>query len=84
MDDIRYDPNGRMIYHPKIHFSHGIAMTEYEVAYLCKFWEFDGRKLVSMSLGKTEPALGKKYNEVRSDGRLGYYRNLWDSYLEEE
>lgn len=83
-ENVQYDRNGRMLYHPDFHFAHGKRMTEYELAYLCKFWSFDERIFISMSLGKTESVLSNKYNQLDRDGRLRHYRQVWDSYFEEE
>lgn len=59
-------------------------MSDYELAYLCKFWEYDGRAIMSMALGKTESVLTNKYWQISRDGKLGHYRRLWDSYFEED
>ena len=75
-DDIKINNYGRMVYHPDFHFNHGKKFTEAELEYLCKFWESDGRRVMSYALGKTEVTLQQKVNVLRKQGKFEYYKNL--------
>ncbi len=75
-DEFQYDELGRLKFHPKIHFANGKPMTESELEYLCKFYECDGAKSISMALGKTEMSITNKFNELKKNGKYHYYRTL--------
>ena len=73
---IEYDKYGRMAYNPMFHTSHGIPFTEEEKEYLCKFYEYDGAKMMSMAIGKTEKVIQKTVYELREKGLFEFYRKL--------
>lgn len=75
-EEIQYDPQGRMLYHPDFHEKSGKPFTEEELEYLCKFYETDGRQMMSFALGRTEAAIGEKFNKLKKQGRFDYYKNL--------
>ena len=74
--EITYDSSGRMNYHPDFHTEHGKPLTEEELEYLCKYYEFDGRQMMSMALGKTEKVVSHVVNKLRKSGKFEYYRKL--------
>lgn len=75
-DDVQFDHFGRMIYHPEFHDRHGETFTEEELEYLCKYWEYDGQRLMAYALGRTEHVLRNKVYYLRKNGKLDYYKNL--------
>lgn len=74
--EVQYDSCNRLIYHPEFHPNHGKPMTEKELEYLCKYYDFDGAKSISMGLGRTEKAVAYKVQQLKKDGRFEYYKHL--------
>ncbi|CAI8948290.1 DNA-entry nuclease [Brevibacillus sp. IT-7CA2] len=75
-----FDNLGRMKFHPDYHDNHGKRFDEEELCYLAKFYKHDGRRAMSMALGRPELTVQKKYLELQKAGRLPYYKNL-DYYV---
>ncbi len=74
--EISFDRFGRMNYHPDFHFNHCKTMSEEELEYLCKFWEFDNCRTVAFALGRTEHSLDSTVNKLKKSGLYEYYKNL--------
>lgn len=77
MNELNLDKYGRMYYTPEFHFNNNVRMTDEELAYMCRFYEFDGRRSVSFALGRAETAIAEKYSRLERTGKAAYYRNLW-------
>lgn len=75
-DEIIYDKQGRMCYHPKFHFNHGKPFTESELEYICKFYEVDEARTISFAIGRTEHTIRSKVDILRKKGLFEYYRTL--------
>jgi hypothetical protein len=75
-EGLDFDRYGRMRYHPDYHFSHGKKMSEAELEYLCKFYEFDHARHLAFALGRTEHTLRIKVDALKRKGLYGYYKNL--------
>lgn len=75
-DGLQYDRLGRMKYHPDFHDNHGKRFSDEELCYLAKFYKFDGRRHVSLALGRPEGPVQKKYLELLHSKRLDFYKNL--------
>ncbi|WP_052523802.1 hypothetical protein [Geobacillus kaustophilus] len=73
---IEYDRWGRMKYHPEFHHNQGKPFTESDLEYLCKFYEIDGPKSISLALGKTERTIRTKVDQLKKRGLYEYYKNL--------
>ena len=74
---IEYDTNGRIKYNPEFHFNRGKELSDYEKAYLCHYWEWDGAKSLSYSLGKTEAALQTLIKKMKKNGDYEHYKQVW-------
>lgn len=79
-DGIAYDALGRMLYDPEFHHAHGERFTEDELSYLCKFYKYDGRRSMSLALGRTEVVVQNKYCDLLKKGLVDYYKSL-DHYV---
>ncbi|TCO69533.1 DNA-entry nuclease [Marinisporobacter balticus] len=79
-ENIEFDCCRRMKYNPIFHEKHGKTLTDEELEYLCKFWEFDELSTMSMALGKTESTLAAKVHQLRKSGRFEYYKNRGKYY----
>lgn len=79
---VEYDSHGRMRYHPEYHTSHGTRMTEEELMYLCRFWEYDNRRDIAFALGRTEHTLATKVCYLRKIGKFESYKNKYNELLE--
>jgi predicted ArsR family transcriptional regulator len=71
-----YDRHGRMKYHPEFHKNHEKPFTESDLEYLCKFYDVDGAKLISLALGRTEATVRSKLSNLKKRGLFEYYKNL--------
>jgi hypothetical protein len=79
MEKIRYDRCGRLKHHPEFHPNHNKPFSEEERAYLCKFYGFDGRKSMSMALGRRETAVAEEFRRLKREGLIEYYQKMWDA-----
>ncbi|EPD52783.1 hypothetical protein HMPREF1210_01163 [Paenisporosarcina sp. HGH0030] len=73
---VKYDDQGRMKYHPKYHTRHGKRFTEDELIYLCKFWEIDNIRDLSLGLGKTEMTLASRITNLKKSGKYEVYKAM--------
>ena len=73
---VEYDDFGHMSYHPKFHDRHGTRFTEEELEYLCKFYECDGFRSMSLALGRTERTTIQKVANLKKEKVYRYYREL--------
>lgn len=71
-----YDRCGRLKYHPDYHPNHGKPFTTEELEYMCKYFETDGRRMISMALGRTEHTISTKVTSLKRSGLYDYYKNL--------
>lgn len=74
--EISYDKSGRMLYHPEFHFAHGKAFSESDLEYICKFYDVDHPRSLSLAIGKTEITVRNKINALKRAGKYRYYKNL--------
>lgn len=74
--DVQYDRNGRMLYHPEFHPNQGKHFTVEELIYLCKFYDYDGPKYMSLALGRTEHTICEKVYQLKKSGKFEYYKKL--------
>jgi len=63
-------------YDPELYGNQGEPFTDYEVEYLCKYYEIDGSEIMSLALGRTVPAVKSKIKKLRKQGSFDYYKNL--------
>lgn len=82
MRNIEYDRLGRMKYNPQFHDNQGTKFTEGELIYLCKFWEKDKTKNLSLAVGRTESSLAKKIQMLRKKSQYDFYKNFEGDYEE--
>lgn len=73
---INYNRYNRMEFNPLYHFSHGKPFTESDLEYICKFYDYDGAKMTSLAIGKTEATISSKIHYLRKKGLYSYYKNL--------
>ncbi len=81
---IEYTSDGTMKFNPEFHHNHGKRFTEEELEYLCKFYQADGAKVISLALGRTEKVVATKVSSLRKKKRADgsqttmfeYYKNL--------
>lgn len=78
---IEYDKRGRLMYHPDFHPNQGKRFTDDETAYLCKFYETDSLKSLSLALGRLERSLEYRIAYLKKAGLFDYYRVKWDRQL---
>lgn len=76
--EIEYDDRGRMKYHPDFHPNQGKRFTDEETAYLCRFYETDTLKSLSLALGRLERSLEYKIVNLRKRALIDYYKYKWD------
>lgn len=76
--EIEYDERGRMKYHPLYHPNQGKRFADEETAYLCKFYETDTLKSLSLALGRIEQSLEYKIVNLRKRDLIDYYKSKWD------
>ena len=79
---IEYDRLGRMKYNSFFHDKQGTRFTESEIIYICKFWEKDKTKNLSLALGRTETSLAKKIQMLKQKSQYEYYKNFVGDYKE--
>lgn len=77
-EGIEYDKRGRLKYHPDFHPNQGKEFSDEELAYLCKFYEVDSLKSLSLALGRIEQTLTNKVVYLRKTGLFDYYKKKWD------
>lgn len=78
--DILYDKNKRMKYNPLFHSKHKIPFDDEELEYLCKYYETDGPKLMSMALDRTEMVITATVTRLKKQKKFEYYKNLNNYY----
>jgi len=76
MEKVTYTKCGKMNYHPEFHPNHKQPFTEEEIEYLCKFYETDGAKTISLALGRTEKTVSSKYGQLKRAGLIDMYKKL--------
>lgn len=79
---VEYDSLGRMRYNSFFHPNQGTRFTEGEIIYICKFWEKDKTKNLSLALGRTESSLAKKIQMLKQKSQYEYYKNFVGDYEE--
>ncbi|MCP8970542.1 DNA-entry nuclease [Ectobacillus ponti] len=77
---VQYDGCGRMMYHPDFHPNQGKPWSKEELAYACKFHEYDGFRCVAMALGRTETTVRTKVYKLQKEGMYDTYRDLWEAF----
>ncbi|GEC89530.1 DNA-entry nuclease [Brevibacillus brevis] len=70
-----------MIYHPEFHPNQGKRFTDEETAYLCKFYETDTLKSLSLALGRLEKSLEYRIAYLKKKALFDYYRDRWDRQM---
>ncbi|SMQ75788.1 hypothetical protein SAMN05444673_2545 [Bacillus sp. OV166] len=75
-DGLRFDKQGRMLYHPDFHFNNGKRYTEEELEYLCRFFDFDDIRTISFALGRPETSLATQVSMLKKQGKFSYYKRL--------
>lgn len=78
---IEYDDRGRMLYHPEFHPNQGKRFSDEETAYLCKFYETDTLKSLSLALGRLEKSLEDRIAYLKKKSLFDYYRAKWDRQI---
>lgn len=72
-NEIKYNKRCRMEYNPDFHARHGIPWTKEEDDYLMYYYKYDGLKMLSYALEKTENAINARYEKLRVKG----YKSEW-------
>ena len=75
-ESVEYDRYGRMKYHPDYHFNHGKPFTRNEMIYIAKYYDFDGRDLVGLALGRTPHTIQTKVSKMKLNGQWELYKTL--------
>jgi hypothetical protein len=75
-DGLRFDKQGRMLYHPDFHPNQGKRYTEEELEYLCRFCHYDDLRSLSFALGRPETGVATQITKLRKAGKFGYYKRL--------
>ncbi|RNB94411.1 DNA-entry nuclease [Brevibacillus parabrevis] len=70
-----------MLYHPDFHPNQGKPFDDDETAYLCKFYEADSLKSLSLALGRLEKSLEYRVAYLKKAGLFDYYRGKWDRQI---
>lgn len=83
-EGIEYDKRGRLMYHPELHPNQGKPFSDEETAYLCKFFEVDQMKSLSLALGRVEQSLEYRMVYLRKLGLIEYYKAKWDRLPESD
>ncbi|GEC93641.1 hypothetical protein DES34_112201 [Brevibacillus brevis] len=78
---IEYDDRGRMLYHPEFHPNQGKRFSDEETAYLCKFYETDTLKSLSLALGRLEKSLEDRIAYLKKKALFDYYRAKWERQI---
>lgn len=73
---IVYDRNGRMLYNQDFHDRQGHPFTLEELAYLCKYYEFDPLRTIAFALGRTESTLKRQESYLKKRGLYDHYKML--------
>lgn len=80
-ENLKFDGFGRMKYHPEFHPCHGLPWSEEDMEYLCKFYEHDGSKSISMALGRPISSIDMKISNLKKQGKYKYYKTLDKYYI---
>lgn len=78
-----FNKKGWMKYHPDYHHNHRKKMTVEELKYLCKFYGYDHLRSLAFALGRTEATLQVTLENLKKEGKIEYYRRLWDQQFDE-
>lgn len=78
---IKFDRNGRMLYHPEFHPNKGKPYTEDDLEYICKFCHFDDLRSLSFAVGRPETSVRVIIANLMKEGKFGYYKRLDKYYL---
>lgn len=73
---IEYDSFGRMKYNPEFHPNNKKQMYESDYEYLCRFYEVDDIKTLSMAMGRSETSLYQRVSYLKKIGLYEHYKNL--------
>lgn len=77
IDGVKYrKSNKRMVYDPEFHDNHGKRWSEEDKAYLVQMRPAMKWKDLSLALGRTHDVCLYKYNQIKKQGKLKYYKNL--------
>jgi hypothetical protein len=80
-EGLRFDKQGRMLYHPDYHPNKGKPYTEEENEYICKFYHHDDLRTLSFALGKPETGIANQLSKLKKAGKIGYYKRLDKYYV---
>jgi len=83
MEGVRYDRQGRMVYHPDFHPNQGKPFSDEEIEYLCKFYDYDDRQSLAFGLGRTESSVQEKVFKLKKRGVFEIYKRRWERQFEE-
>lgn len=56
--------------------------TTKELAYICKFYEYDGPSRLGMALNRSSKSLSQIVRELKKKGEYEFYKKLWDRLCE--
>lgn len=73
-EEIQYDSQGVMMFHPDFHDRHGTPFTLEDMIYLCKYYEFDHIHDLSFALGRTPKTLREKVRALKKSGEYEIYK----------
>lgn len=73
---IEYDENGLLKYNPEFHPNYKKPYTLEDLEYLCKYYEVDGLKSISLALGKPPQAIRSMISRLKKSGKFDFYKNL--------
>lgn len=71
--EIKYNKRGRMEYNPDFHARQDQPWTKEDDDYLMYFYKYDGLKMLSYALEKTETAICTRYHKLKARG----YKSKW-------
>lgn len=76
--NIKYDHAGRLEFNAAFHTDQDKPFTNEELAYLCKFYEMDGVKSMSMALGRTEQKISNQILNLKKRNLVNFYIDKWN------
>lgn len=72
---VEYDVNNRIQYNELLHQKQGTPWTEEDERYLCQYYGVDDLLTVSLALERTSKSVYQKYEKLRKNGQVDFYRN---------
>jgi hypothetical protein len=56
--------------------------TTTELAYICKFYEYDGPSRLGMALNRSPKTISQTVRKLKKSDKYEFYKKLWDRLCE--